>query len=314
VGFILQRHPTQAQQAHRQLLGFQEPSVIIVRAEDSKWALTPGTQYYIRAYNESTGAETMRAVTDVYAPAPNDECSGALPPEVTPVGGTPKPVNISTIHTSSSTVPCYTEPHDAWLSFTAPGTNVIVVADDGNPSAALYSGSCGALVCVAEDNANLRVEFSGLTPGATYFLKIGASTLGRKNITVWGFAPITNDDCATAIPITVQNDPDVFTEGHQFNASQRAWYTFTATATRHVVEGYLTATENGISPVAAVHSGTCGNLTQLAAGGISVPLLVSGLTIGQQYHHRPAVSPGNGSRMGQRLSGGGARWCGERCM
>ncbi|HOY28115.1 MAG TPA: hypothetical protein PLR96_04010 [Flavobacteriales bacterium] len=34
-----------------------------------KTGLTPGTQYYIRAYNESTGVETMRAVADVYAPA-----------------------------------------------------------------------------------------------------------------------------------------------------------------------------------------------------------------------------------------------------
>ena len=251
---------------------------------DYKTGLTPGSQYYIRAYNASTGAETMRAVADVFAPAPNDECIGALPLEVTPVGGTPKPVNISTVHTSSSTVPCYTEPHDAWLSFTAPGSSVIVVADDGNPSAALYSGSCGALVCVSEDNANSQVEFTGLTPGDTYYLKIGETTLGRKNITVWAFAPVTNDDCATAIPIAVQNDPEVFTVGHQFNASERAWYTFTATATRHLVEGYLTATENGIAPVAAVHSGTCGNLTQLVAGGISVPLVVTGLTVGQQYY------------------------------
>ena len=251
---------------------------------DFKTGLSPGTQYYIRAYHESTGAETMRAVADVYAPALNDECTGALPLEVTLVGGVPKPVNISTILTSSSTVPCYTEQHDAWLSFTAPGTSVIVVADDGNPSAALYSGSCGALVCVAEDNASPQVEFTGLTPGNTYYLKIGETSLGRKNITLWAFAPVTNDDCTTAMPIAVQNDPEVFTHGHQFNTSQRAWYTFTATATRHVVEGFLTATENGIAASVAVHSGACGNLTQLAAGGISVPLVVSGLTVGQQYY------------------------------
>jgi hypothetical protein len=247
--------------------------------------LTPGTQYYIRAHSESEDAAvTLRVAADVFAPAMNDECAGALPIAVTMAGEDPHVVTVSTKHASGSTVPCYTEPHDAWLSFTAPGTNVIVVADDGNPSAALYSGSCGALVCVSEDNASPQVEFSGLTPGDTYYLKMGETTSGRKNITIWAFAPITNDDCTTAMPIAVQNDPEVFTHGHQFNTSERAWYTFTATATRHVVEGFLTATENGIAASVAVHSGACGNLTQLAAGGISVPLVVSGLTVGQQYY------------------------------
>ncbi len=251
--------------------------------------LTPGTPYFIRAYNESTDPNiTLRALVDVMAPAPNDECTGALAMTVATTGEAPVPVNFTTINTTSSTVPCETTPHDAWLTFTAPAPSVVVVVGAGG-TGTLFSGSCGSLSCVSSGSGTTSgVTFTGLTPGATYFLKIGAGPVVRRNDKVWAFVPATNDACATGIEVDVQGDPMTFTHGHMFS-SQTAWYRFVATAPSHVIEGYTTAggwiTGWNVALRTRVYSGDCGAGTQMASSSdLSVPLRLNGLVVGQTYH------------------------------
>jgi hypothetical protein len=107
--------------------------------------LAPGQEYHIRVHSASTVATvSTRAMAGVFAPAVNDECSGALPITVTHSGEQPAPVAISTINGTSSTVPCGTQPSDVWLSFTAPSTSVVAVCSE-NQNATLFSGTCGSL-------------------------------------------------------------------------------------------------------------------------------------------------------------------------
>ncbi|MEZ4808245.1 MAG: T9SS type A sorting domain-containing protein [Flavobacteriales bacterium] len=247
--------------------------------------LSPGSQYYVRAHSQSTDVGvTIQALADVLAPAPNDECAGALPLEVVSADEAPKPVSFTTINTTSSTAPCGTQQHDAWLSFIAPAAS-IVIGTEKLAHGALFSGSCGSLTCVTT-NSNLSnpTGFSGLTPGTTYYLKIGNATTVRQNNRVWAFAATPNDACATASALQVQNEPVDHTYGHLYNGNTRAWYEFTATAPRLFVEGFTTCGPWATTLRARVHSGACGSLTQLAASNdVATPLVLNDLVVGQTY-------------------------------
>lgn len=247
--------------------------------------LTPGTSYYIRAHsNANTALTTMRVLANVYAPAPNDECAGALPIEVSLLGEEPKAAWVSTVHGTASTVPCGPQPHDVWLSFTAPGP-VVTAAVYGPASAhlALFSGSCGSLTCIHQANANDEVTFSGLTPGTTYYMKVGTNLINRGNLRVYVFEPAMNAACADAVLLEVQNDDPVYTLGNTYNATERAWYRFIATGPHMIVEGATTAGE--YPTTAKVYSGACGAQTMVAqSASIAIPLVLTGLTAGQEYH------------------------------
>ncbi len=247
--------------------------------------LTPGTPYFIRAYSESTDPNiTLRTLVDVMAPAPNDECAGAFAMTVAAPGEAPVPVPFTTVNATSSTVPCGTVAHDAWLTFTAPSSSVVVITAEGG-TATLFSGSCGSLTCVSSlSGSGYGVTFTGLMPGATYFLSIGGATLSRRNNKVWAFASPTNEDCTTGVEVEVQSEPMTFTHGHLYSDSETAWYHFVATAPSHTIQGYTTAGEGNLALRAKVYNGDCGGLTQVATSGdLSIPLRLNGLVVGQTY-------------------------------
>lgn len=247
--------------------------------------LTPGTQYYIRAHSSAAGTTTtMRVLADVYTPAPNDECAGALPIAVSVAGEEPQAVWTSTMHASASTVPCGPMPHDVWLTFTAPGTTVTAVYyGSGYGDFGLYSGSCGALVCVDEDTANPELTFTGLTPGATYYLKVGTSLVDRGNVKVIVFEPAPNALCATAEVLPVQSGTIDYTYGHSFHPSEKAWYKFTATATRLIMEGQILAGEETVR--VKVHSDGCVAVVDVAQTiDLANSLIIPNLVPGQEYH------------------------------
>lgn len=249
--------------------------------------LTPGTQYYIRAHSQSDDAAvTLRVATDVFAPAVNDECAGALPIAVTMAGEDPHVVTVSTKHASGSTVPCATTAHDVWLSFTAPGTEVVVATDaPSTVQHSLYSGPCGSLICTSAGDNDPEVTFTGLTAGSTYYLKVGTSVTDRTTMRVFVFAPQPNAACADAIDLQVQSDPVDFTAGHTYAGSEEAWYRFTATGPRALIQGYATA---GDAPTQIyVESGACGSLTSIGQDiDITSPYLLTTLVTGQQYYIR----------------------------
>lgn len=114
--------------------------------------------------------------------APNDECAGASNVNVF------LPYNGSTRcnYTASSGSPsgCGTIENDAWMRFTAASTSVVIDYNVGNCSydygvqLAVFRGSCGSNTlipgsCVnyASNNSSGTWSFSGLTVGATYYIR-----------------------------------------------------------------------------------------------------------------------------------------------
>jgi hypothetical protein len=271
--------------------------------------LTPGQEYHIRVHSVSTvPTVSSRAVAGVFAPALNDECSGALPVTVAHSGEQPVPVLISTANCTSSTVPCDTRPHDVWLSFTAPTSSVSVVCSEYQWGS-LFSGSCGSLTCVLNGPLSPAAVFDGLTVGGTYYLKIGTNA-SPTNSTVWVFAAPSNDECADAVELPVQGANANYTAGYSYGATQSqpancggasdVWYRFTATGTRAAVDVLRAVTPNML--YVEVLGGACGALTSLVCQqALTDPALVTGLTPGSTYYVR-ILPNSNSNPVGFRIA------------
>lgn len=259
--------------------------------------LTPGQEYRIRLHSEST-TSTLRLLADVCESATNDECSGAIPITVAMTGEDPEGVEVSTRAGTSSTVPCDTRTSDVWLSFAAPSSGVTVYST-GLQNASVFSGSCGALTCHANTSFTAPWNITELTPGDTYYLKIGSNSSFRESVITIVDRP-TNDECTDATPLVVQ--PTMggqgFVYGHTGGAATGAqacnntqprdvWYRFTATAAQHVV--HVEPAVANTQVFSQVLSGTCGSLMSIICDenfAFSAPLRVSGLTPGTEYHVR----------------------------
>lgn len=114
------------------------------------------------------------------------------------------------------------------------------------------------------------------------------------------FAQPSNDNCANAIPLTINA---ICTNGQTNTATSEAldaggctsansrtvWYTFTATQTSHHI--YVDVISAGLDVTFTLYSGTCGSLTNLGctdAGGVDADeqITYTSLTIGQTYRLR----------------------------
>ncbi len=262
--------------------------------------LTPGQQYTIRMHsNVNDPKQQLRLLGDVCANASNDECSGAVPISVAGSGEEAEVVRVSILLGTGSTVPCGSATNDVWLSFTAPSTSVAVVGN-GFVAVALYSGSCGALVCAGTGSLNGPSSpahvFNDLTVGNTYFLKVGYS-VDWADVNIRVHAAPANDECTTATPLTVlpHAQGEGYVHGHTTAASEGnsvcasgiadVWYSFTATAARHLVsiERELSSSQIKME----VLSGSCGALTSVFCGtSAQAPTPVSGLVPGTTYFVR----------------------------
>ena len=255
--------------------------------------LTVGQQYYLRAYSASTDTSvSSRGLIGVFEAATNDACGGATPITVTQSGEASAAVAISNLNATASVVPCWSNDRDVWLSFTSPSTSVSVVGDQLGQDMILFSGPCGSLTCIPSDTYD--DTFDGLTPGASYFLKVGGDyVFSNQNIEV--FAPPTNDDCIDAVelPITSGDAASAYTHGHTFGATVSMsgscniapydiWYRFTATSTGHfIVCGNSTASS---STKVEVFSGTCGSLTSIECDFGTPDVALTDLVIGNTYY------------------------------
>ncbi len=263
---------------------------------DAATGLAAGQEYHVRIHSPSTSTTvSSRVVGDVYTPAPNDECADALTLAVTSTGEQPVPLLLSTLVGTASTVPCGSQARDVWTKFTAPGTE-ITLAVSASVNAALFSGSCGSLSCVLQGSVSASQVYSGLTPGDTYFLKIGSSVASVRNVTIWSFASPTNDECTAPVDLTVQNNNVVYTKGYSYGATQSlpqncggtpndVWYRFTATNAKQRVE--LMRDVTGGTMKLELFSGSCGSLTSVYCGTATVlPTTLEGLVPGSTYFMR----------------------------
>jgi gliding motility-associated-like protein len=139
----------------------------------------------------------------LFAQAPlNDDCSGVIDLGFAPtcpttifsnVGATPSNIGLENIPSCFSNVAA---PHDVWFSFNCPDTlfdfrMTLTAAGNNpiqNPEFAVYRGDCtldglAELLCKKgmPGDTSLVLDLSGLTPGATYFIRISDYAGGAGN-------------------------------------------------------------------------------------------------------------------------------------
>jgi hypothetical protein len=171
----------------------------------------------------------------------------------------------------------------------------------------LFSGGCGTLTNIYCSALSQSVA-TGLVVGQTYYIRVytAGTTAGQSatfNVCIkTPPPPATNDECATAIPVTVNpNAVCTFTTpgniigatgstpapaACQGNANDDVWFSFVATGTRHIisllnVEGTTTNLNH------AVYSGTCGALVQkYCSAANSLTSNNNTFVVGQTYYIR----------------------------
>lgn len=188
--------------------------------------LTIGATYYVRVYTyTSTANQTSTFNVCVGTPVvpSNDDCTNATSLTVNSGSCTvTTPGTVGGATTSSQANGCFgTADDDVWYSFVATGTthNVELVNVSGSTTDlyhAVYSGTCGApgteLVCSDPNSSTL----TGLTIGATYFVRVYSytSTTGQTttfNICISSPSPPPNNVTCPQMEPICSGSPIAFT-------------------------------------------------------------------------------------------------------
>lgn len=292
---------------------------------DIAHTLLPGTTYYLRIYNSTTSSAcTFNICNSIPPPPVNDDCSGAINVPVNSSDGELK-VSVTSVGATASSpaLACVsgTADHDIWFKFIAPSSGqvyvnlfnsrALVTVGSGNPIWAVYSGTCGALVQVL-CNTSQTGAVSGLTAGATYYIRVFDAAgnqygfdLSLKQVPVTS----TNTTCAAAVTlntnwrqgstlgIAASNVVPCF--GGSPSTNKELWYSFTATAAKHLVDFSemvrLGPDQNNLG--FKVYSGTCAALGTAIACVDNVTFsnaVVNGLTIGNTYYVQVLENTYNG--------------------
>jgi hypothetical protein len=253
-------------------------------------------------------------------PPANDNCTGAVSLTVNPnlLCGTTTAGTVYGATASTQTNGCSgTADDDVWYSFVATSTTHSVTLSNVSGSAtdlyhAVYGGTCGspgaALVC-SDPNSSL---LTGLTVGATYFVRVFTYTSTPGQTTTFNICigtpppPPSNDNCSGATSLTsaatcVTTSGDITwatastaPAGACFGTPDHdVWYSFVAAATTHTI----TVNPNFDSYI-QLYSGTCGSLTSLQCSDPST-MVATGLTVGTTYYIRVyyyySGGPGDGT-------------------
>lgn len=299
--------------------------------------LTVGETYYVRVFTfgeSNTGGRYISFNVCIGTPPPppsNDNCANAIPLTVSSGSLCSSSLAGTTLSATDSGVavtPCSgTADDDVWYSFVATSaahtvalTNVVSVGTSSSTSLYLQvlSGACGSLAQVACDTSFATpTQLTGLTVGDTYYVRVYNSNTGSAYANTFNICVTTpvvpaNDDCATAVPLTVNPDLlcGVTTAGTTANATNSSiavapctgtadddvWYSFVATSTAQTItlsNVVSTGSTSSTSLYTQVFSGACGTLTSVACSTTN-SVTVGGLTAGQTYYVRVYNSNGAG--------------------
>lgn len=277
-----------------------------------------GVTYFVQLHRQSgNGAASMTGticVRNIPPPPINDNCNTATVVPVnsgvtctTSVSGT-----IANATASAQANGCSgTADDDVWYSFVATNTSHNINLNNVAGSTIdlyhnVYSGTCGALgtALVCSDPNNSTV--TGLTVGATYFVRVFSwtSTAGQTStfdicITTPPPPPV-NDNCntATSVPVnsgiictsSVAGTLTSATASSQANgcsgtADDDVWYSFVATNTTHYIN-LNNVTGSTTDLYHNVYSGTCGALGTALVCSDPNNSTVTGLTVGNTYFVR----------------------------
>jgi hypothetical protein len=280
--------------------------------------LTAGQTYRLRLMTQDAGSEANFSLSmqQIIIPG-NDNCADAQLLTV----NTDNTFNITTAGNTNNAstsgiainAPCFPQGlEDVWYRFVAPASGVVQVrlsdvVNPGGGSTALftlvYSGNCAALTqfyCMSTNSFDL---LTGLTPGATYYLRTMSYIVGQSHtfrIGVMEFSPQDNISCANIRNLTTEWQRGS-TLGQPVNnniiacygsaAPNRVlYYRFTATATTHYIDfkdwGRLSANQIGVGY--RVYKSECSgnsvaNTIKCVASVRNANDTIPNLTIGDSY-------------------------------
>jgi gliding motility-associated-like protein len=280
--------------------------------------------YYVRAICSTTDIGTwtiLNPKTFITKPI-NDECLFAIDVPVNPAQVCIQNVAGNTFGATLSTptltgAGCTTTDDDVWFKFVATNNIHIININTivGTPTTvtlnhSVLSGACGSLVNMYCSDPDESVA-TGLTVGQTYYVRVYTAGSVAGQFATFNVCiktpppPGTNNECATAIPVTVNLTgrclPINLAHGNIIGATASlpapnpactgtanddVWFSFVATSNIHYLE-LLNVEGTTTNLNHAVYSGACGALVQKycsAAGS----LLSNNATfvIGQTYYIR----------------------------
>ena len=251
--------------------------------------------------------------------APNDNCGGAI--ALTPI--TPSCIAGANFQTGDVSGASQTfagcsgvADDDVWYTFTTTATAnqpyCITVVGSASFDAVfqVFSGSCGGTSVICTNSTGVGgMETSTLIAGVQlavstiYWIRIYDAGAGFPATTTFDICitiPPVNDDCTNATSLSPGNPcsnctPTAGTlNGATASsppnvcggvASDDVWYTFTATATSHIVTVTPCA---GLDPVIQAYADSCGSGNTIGCmnsfgQGITETMTLTGLTIGSMY-------------------------------
>ena len=249
--------------------------------------LTIGQSVYLRVYSLSTVPQDfVEFRIAIGAPPANDECANATPISVnTEVA--PGPVfAVNLTSATASVVNDFPSTRDVWYQFTAP-SDAVVFNKQGAVALSLYDAGCMDGIINGPGSSDLTV--TGLVAGTSYRLKASGNPNPETAFSTHGIT--TNDECADALPLTVQSpsDPVNFTYAATHGATgapspcaaavdDDVWFTFTASSARMML--YASPTSLSYE----LYAGTCGGLVYEECDGISgQEALLDSLVVGGNY-------------------------------
>jgi hypothetical protein len=280
--------------------------------------LTIGNTYIVRAFtNTATPLQTTDFDICVKTPpnAPlNDECVNATVlttnPDLTCTAFTSSSIESATASVEVDDCAIGSADDDVWFSFVATDANHAlnlnnVIGSTTDMYHSVYSGACAslgtAIVCSDPNTSSL----TGLTIGNTYTVRVFTTTAVTAQNTTFDVCvttlppPPVNDDCAGAIPLTVNTSCSYATYTNDFATNSNGvadptcafysggdvWFSFVVPAGGIVTanSNIGTMTDSGM----AWYTGTCGTLVEIACsdddsenGAMSL-ITQSGLTPGE---------------------------------
>ncbi|WP_284464505.1 T9SS type A sorting domain-containing protein [Chryseobacterium sp.] len=287
--------------------------------------LSVGSTYYIRVYSygDAGDAQAFNICVGTLPPPPtNDECSAATTLTVNPdmnCGTVTAGTTLSATDSGLAPSPCYGNPDDdVWYKFTATAASHVIslrnIVGVGTGSTStdtyfqVFSGICGGLTSVLCSDPDSSIV-SGLNAGETYYVRVysygGAGRAQSFNICVGTLPPPpTNDDCASAVTLTVNPNMNcgTVTSGHTLGATDSGlapdpcggnpdddvWFKFTATAASHTItlsDIVSLGASQTVDSYFQVFSGSCGTLVNVLCSDPE-SAVATGLTAGSTYYVR----------------------------
>lgn len=287
------------------ILSSRDPNTSVVSG------LTIGTTYYVRVYSyyDDAVTTTFDICVGTLPALTNDECTNAV--VLTPNSGLTCASVVTGVLAGATDSGVSTETgtadDDVWYRFVATATShkISLLNIDGNATDLVHEvmdGTCSSLNILSSSDPESSLV-SGLTVGSTYYVRVfsyGSSpALTTFDICITTVPELTNDECTTAISLTVNpaNTPcasvtpgtligatDSGISTNTGTADDDVWYSFVATATSHRIK-LIDSSGDNTDLVHEVMDGVCGSLIVLNSSDPDSSL-ISGLTVGTTYYVR----------------------------